>query len=46
MRTKSACLTLATIFAALDEQIGVQLEPAKAPREFIVIDHIERLSPN
>jgi len=35
-----------TIFAALEEQIGAHLEPATAPREFIVIDHIERLSPN
>ena len=36
----------ATIFTALEEQLGLKLEPAKAPREFIVIDHVERLSPN
>jgi len=36
----------ATIFAALEEQLGLKLEPAKAPREFIVIDHVERLTPN
>jgi uncharacterized protein (TIGR03435 family) len=36
----------ATIFTALQEQLGLKLEPAKAPREFIVIDHVERLSPN
>jgi uncharacterized protein (TIGR03435 family) len=36
----------ATIFTALEEQLGLRLEPAKAPREFIVIDHVERLSPN
>ena len=35
-----------TIFTALEEQLGLRLEPAKAPREFIVIDHVERLSPN
>jgi uncharacterized protein (TIGR03435 family) len=35
-----------TIFAALEEQLGVRLEPAKAPREFIVIDRVERPSPN
>ena len=34
------------IFAALEEQLGLKLEPTKAPREFIVIDHVERLSPN
>jgi uncharacterized protein (TIGR03435 family) len=36
----------ATIFTALQEQLGLRLEPAKAPREFLVIDHVERLSPN
>jgi hypothetical protein len=36
----------ATIFTALEEQLGIRLEPAKAPREFLVIDHVERLSPN
>jgi uncharacterized protein (TIGR03435 family) len=36
----------ATIFTALEEQLGLKLEPAKAPREFLVIDHVEKLSPN
>jgi uncharacterized protein (TIGR03435 family) len=36
----------ATIFTALEEQLGLRLEPAKAPREFLVIDHVERVSPN
>jgi bla regulator protein blaR1 len=36
----------ATIFTALEEQLGLRLEPAKTPREFIVIDRAERLSPN
>jgi uncharacterized protein (TIGR03435 family) len=35
-----------TIFSALEDQLGVKLEPARAPREFIVIDHVERPSPN
>jgi uncharacterized protein (TIGR03435 family) len=35
-----------TIFTALEEQLGVRLEPARAPREFLVIDHVERPSPN
>jgi len=36
----------ATIFSALEDQLGLKLEPAKAGREFIVIDHVERASPN
>jgi uncharacterized protein (TIGR03435 family) len=35
-----------TIFTALEEQLGLKLEQARAPREFIVIDRIERPSPN
>ena len=31
-----------TIFAALEQQLGLRLEPARAPREYIVIDAIER----
>jgi uncharacterized protein (TIGR03435 family) len=33
------------VFNAL-EKLGLHLEKSKAPREFIVIEHIERLSPN
>jgi uncharacterized protein (TIGR03435 family) len=36
----------ATIFSAIEDQLGLKLEPAKAPREFIVIDHVERPTPN
>jgi uncharacterized protein (TIGR03435 family) len=35
-----------TIFAALEEQLGLKLEPARAPRDFIVIDHVERPTAN
>jgi uncharacterized protein (TIGR03435 family) len=35
-----------TIFAALEQQLGLRLEPAQAPREYIVIDAIERPAPN
>lgn len=35
-----------TIFVALEEQLGLRLEPARAPREFIVIDQVERPSAN
>jgi uncharacterized protein (TIGR03435 family) len=35
-----------TIFVALEQQLGLRLEPARAPREYIVIDSIERPGPN
>jgi uncharacterized protein (TIGR03435 family) len=31
---------------ALEQQLGLRLEPAQAPREYIVIDAVERPSPN
>jgi uncharacterized protein (TIGR03435 family) len=34
------------LFTALEQQLGLRLEPAQVPREFIAIDHIERPSPN
>ena len=36
----------ATIFTALEEQLGLKLEQTRTPREFIVIDAIERPGPN
>jgi uncharacterized protein (TIGR03435 family) len=35
-----------SLFTALEGQLGLQLEPARAPREFIVIDAVERPSAN
>lgn len=35
-----------TIFRALQEQLGLMLEKAKAPRDVIVIDRVERPTPN
>ena len=34
------------IATALEEQLGLRLERVRAPREFIVIDQVERPSPN
>jgi uncharacterized protein (TIGR03435 family) len=34
------------IFSALQEQLGLKLEPQKAPLDVLVIDHVEEPSPN
>jgi uncharacterized protein (TIGR03435 family) len=34
------------IFSALEEQLGLKLEKTKAPREYLVIDRVERPSEN
>lgn len=36
----------AAVFAALEEQLGLKLESAKAPLDVLVIDHIEKPSAN
>ncbi len=36
----------ASLFTAIQEQLGLKLESAKGPVEFIVIDHVERPSGN
>src|SRR5262245_16508719 len=38
--------TLPSLFTALEEQVGLKLESRKGQVETIVIDHVERPSPN
>lgn len=35
-----------SIFSALQQQLGLKLEPAKGPGEFFIIDHVERPAGN
>ena len=35
-----------SIFDAVQEQLGLRLEPAKAPTDYLVIDHVERPEPD
>jgi uncharacterized protein (TIGR03435 family) len=43
---RSAVVEFELEFTVVQEQLGLKLEPAKAPLDVIVIDHIERPSEN
>ena len=38
--------SLPTILTAIQQQYGLKLVPSQAPREFLVVDHVERPSAN
>ena len=44
--TNDSTDTLPTLFKAIEEQLGLKLVPAKGPVRSLVVDHIERPSPN
>ena len=35
-----------SLFDAVSKQLGLKLEPTKGPRDFLVIDHVEKPSGN
>ncbi|HKW02594.1 MAG TPA: TIGR03435 family protein [Vicinamibacterales bacterium] len=45
-RTELAEPNAPSIFQALEQQVGLKLEPTKGPQTTIVVDHVERPTPN
>jgi uncharacterized protein (TIGR03435 family) len=35
-----------SVFTAVQQQLGLKLEAAKGPRQFLIVDHVERPSAN
>ena len=46
MKLRSEDVPSAAVFAALEQQIGLKLEAARAPVDVVLIDHIEKPSEN
>jgi len=46
VRTDGAADAGPSVFAALQEQLGLRLEPSRAPAQVLVIDGIERPTEN
>jgi uncharacterized protein (TIGR03435 family) len=44
--TDTGDATAPSMFSALQQQLGLKLEPAKGPGEFFVIDHVDRPAGN
>ena len=43
---KRAMLDWSSIFADLDRQLGLKVEARKAPADMLVVDHVEKPTPN
>jgi len=35
-----------SVFTAIQEQLGLKLEPSRTPRDTLIIDHVKRPTPN
>jgi uncharacterized protein (TIGR03435 family) len=45
-RDQNNTMDAASLFSAIEQQLGLKLEPQKLPVEYLVVDHVERPSAN